>query len=144
MYMYMTETQKKNDKKRDENQPKSANSGPQSRPTSPQVGPLQVRPEHRLEHIRGPTGLHNNSKPPSTEHNNDIWSFRTAIQANGWKMALLRHFLVGFHHFFCSHVILMHIQIHFCKKISPIALFLTLEHCFKSSSRYRGFPPPAV
>ena len=74
---------KKNDKKRDENQPKSANSGPQSRPTSPQVGPLQVRPEHRLEHIRGSTGLHNNSKPPSTEHNNDIWSFRTAIQANG-------------------------------------------------------------
>ena len=30
------------------------------------------------------------------------------------------------------------------KKISPIALFFTLEHCFKSSSRYRGFPPPAV
>ena len=30
------------------------------------------------------------------------------------------------------------------KKIGSAALFFPLEHCFKSSARYRGFPPPAV
>ena len=39
----------------------------------PQVRPPQVRPKYRLEHIRGPTDLHNNSKPPSTEHKYNIW-----------------------------------------------------------------------
>ena len=30
------------------------------------------------------------------------------------------------------------------KKIGSAALFFPLEHCFKSSARYRRFPPPAV
>ena len=60
-------------------------------------------------------------------------------------MALFGHFSVGFHHFF-RHLFAFTSALcmqdsNSAKKISPIALFLTLEHCFKSSASYRGFPP---
>ena len=73
------------------------------------------------------------------------WGFRTSIQAKGWKMALFGHFSVGFchffRHFFASLSTSCMQDSNSAKKISPIALFLTLEHCFKSSPWYRGFPP---
>ena len=88
----------------------------------------------------------------------ESYMHKVDVEANKWRKNWWKptekypksagHFLVGFHHFFCH---LFAFKSALCmqdsnsaKKISPIALFLTLEHCFKSSSRYRGFPPPAV
>ena len=82
------------------------------------------------------------------KHGPETRAWNAGIQAKGWKMALFGHFSVGFHHFFChlfafTSALCMQ-DFNSAKKISPIALFLTLEHCFKSSPWYRGFPPPAV